>query len=33
MQAAAHMAEQAGQKRHHGARHAGHLDQQAEKHK
>ena len=32
MQAAADMAEQAGQKRHHGARHAGHLDQQAEEH-
>ncbi len=28
MQSAADMAEQAGQKRHHGARHAGHLDQQ-----
>ena len=32
MQAAADMAEQARQERHHGARHAGHLDQQAEEH-
>ena len=32
MQAAADMAEQARQKRHHGARHAGHLDQQPEEH-
>ena len=32
VQAAADMAEQACQKRHHGARHAGHLDQQAKEH-
>ena len=32
MQAAADMAEQARQKRHHGARHAGHLDQQPKEH-
>ena len=29
VQAAAHMAEQGGEKTHHGAGHAGHLDQQA----
>ena len=32
MQPAADMAEQARQERHHGARHAGHLDQEAEEH-
>ncbi|MET4762455.1 hypothetical protein ABH975_005536 [Bradyrhizobium ottawaense] len=32
MQAAAHVAEQAGEKADHGPRHAGHLDQQAEEH-
>ena len=32
VQPAADMAQQAGQERHHGARHAGHLDEQAEEH-
>ena len=32
MQAAAHVAEQAGQEAYHGAGHAGHLDQEAEEH-